>query len=319
MRSKKTAYIFRDVCGFIFILLLSACSTTLEIDAIRQSDSFASFQSADISVPFFAQEEFQCGPAALAMLLRWSSVDVTPEQLEPLVYVPARQGSYPQEIMAATRQFDRLPYVIKPSLLALIKELESGNPVLVFQNLALDWFPKWHFAVVTGIDVSANVVTLNSGTIENHKMTVEQFERTWQRAKKWAMVAMRPGQLPATAEPVNLIKAAAYFEKKQKLELSRSFYQSAVDRWPDQLIALMAMANASYQIGELATASQFYRKTIQVNEGYAPAHNNLALVLMEQGKLDEARQHAVLAVNIGGSRGEKYRETLEQIDKKFKK
>jgi len=311
----KAACVYRIASGFLFSILLSACSTTLEIDKIRSSPDFASHKPVNISVPFYAQEEYQCGPAALAMLLNWASVSVSPEQLKNLVYVPDKQGSFPLEIMAAARQFDRLPYVIKPDLSALISELESGNPVLVFQNLGLSWLPKWHFAVVTGIDLAANEITLHSGTIENHKMTLEKFERTWQRADKWAIVAMRAGQLPKSAEPLSFLKAVSYFEQHAKLNFAKSFYESAVQRWPDQPVVLMAMANISYRLKSFDTASEYYRKIISIDDSYAPAHNNLALVLIEQDNLSEAKKHALRAVSIGGKRSENYRETLNQLDR----
>lgn len=310
----KTA--FNSVCGFILLIFFSGC-TTLEIDRLRESTDLSSFQPVQLSVPFYAQEEFQCGPAALAMLLSWTDVDVTPQELKPLVYLPEKQGSFPVEIVAATRQFDRLPYVIEPSIAALFKELGAGNPVIVFQNLGLDWFPQWHFAVVTGVDVTNNQIVLNSGPIKNHKMTLDTFERTWSRADKWAMVAMKPGQLPVTASPARLIKAATYFERQNNLEFAKSFYESAVRRWPDKIMVLIALANISYQLGEFEIAGRYYQKSIELNPLFAPAHNNLAMVLMVQGKLLDAQRHAQRAVSLGGKRINNYQQTLLEIDQKL--
>src|SRR4051812_21920221 len=45
------------------------------------------------SVPFFPQEDYQCGPAALATALVHTGTKVSPEALVKQVFVPARQGS----------------------------------------------------------------------------------------------------------------------------------------------------------------------------------------------------------------------------------
>ena len=56
------------------------------------------------ATPFFPQEEFQCGPAALATLLVASGVAVTPEALAPEVFIPVREGSLSIELIGAARR-----------------------------------------------------------------------------------------------------------------------------------------------------------------------------------------------------------------------
>ena len=300
------------------LLLLCACTTTLEIDRLRQSGDLDILPPAEINnVPFYAQQEYQCGPAALAMVLSWSGVSVTPQQLVPLVYVPERKGSFQAEIAAAARNYGRIPYVLKPGFRSLMREINAGHPVLVFQNLGLDWIPNWHYAVVTGINPARNQIVLHSGTIERHVLSLETFERTWQRANKWALVVMRPNEIPASAEPLPYVKAISYFERKGDLELAKIAYQTAVDRWPRSLLSLMAMGNVYYQTGELKGAQRFYEKALEVNHDYAPAHNNLAQVLMEQGDLASAHHHATEAVALGGEHAKSYRETLTLIEKQL--
>src|SRR5215212_8494513 len=60
------------------------------------------------AVPFFPQEDYQCGPAALATVLKHSGVDVTPDPLVSQVFLPARQGSLQLEMLAAARRYGRV-------------------------------------------------------------------------------------------------------------------------------------------------------------------------------------------------------------------
>ena len=89
------------------------------------------------STPYFPQEDYQCGPAALATLLVASGVDVTPESLAPEVFLPERRGSLALELVGAARRHGRLPYVLATTADEMVEELEAGRPVLVLQNLGV--------------------------------------------------------------------------------------------------------------------------------------------------------------------------------------
>src|SRR5690606_29823307 len=134
-------------------------------------------QIADL--PFFPQEAYQCGPAALATILVHGGLETTPEQLTPYVYLPERQGSLPVDIVATARSHGRLVHTLAPQLDALLKEVAMGHPVLVLQNLGLDWLPRWHYAVVKGYDLDAGELLLNSGQHEDYALKLATFERTW--------------------------------------------------------------------------------------------------------------------------------------------
>ena len=83
--------------------------------------------------PFFPQEEYQCGPAALATVLNVAGVAAAPDDLVDQVYLPKQHGSLQIELLAATRRADRIPYRFEPTLVALRAELDAGRPVLVLQ------------------------------------------------------------------------------------------------------------------------------------------------------------------------------------------
>src|SRR5262245_10408279 len=67
-------------------------------------------------VQFFPQQEFQCGPAALATMLNQRGVRVTPRQMKDRVYLPGRQGSLQVELVAAAREQGMLVYPLRPRL-----------------------------------------------------------------------------------------------------------------------------------------------------------------------------------------------------------
>src|SRR5687768_10256333 len=150
------------------------------------------------ATPFFPQNKYQCGPAALATVLAASGVDVTPEALVPRVYLPARRGSLQVEMEAAPRAYGRLTYPMSPNMDSILAELDAGRPVLVLHNYGLPILPRWHYAVVNGYDSASDRFVLRSGRERRQEWRARTFMLAWHNGRRWAMVVLRPGEIPAS-------------------------------------------------------------------------------------------------------------------------
>lgn len=253
-------------------------------------------------VPFFAQDEYQCGPAALATVLAYSGLDITPQELAPRVYLPGRKGSLQLELIAAARRYGRIPYAIRPTLPALAAELQAGRPAVVFQNLGLASVPVWHFAVMIGYSEADDLVLLRSGRDERREMSAYNFVRTWELGGRWALVALRPGELPVTDDPEGYLRAVAAAEEVLEPAALTEAYRAAVQRWPDDAIARFGLGNALRASGAVAAAVAEYRTLLSAHPGDRAALNNLAdaLNLLGCGDAALAAVDAALAASGPG-------------------
>lgn len=302
----------------VLLLGLAACASTPQSQALRQTlqderpDALPR-QALISDLPFFAQDDYQCGPAALATMLVHSGSPSTPEALVPMVYVPARKGSFQPEMSAAARSHARLVYTLEPQLETVLAEVAAGHPVLVLQNLALNLLPRWHFAVVKGYDLERGRLVLNSGRYEDYEVSLTTFERTWARASHWAQVVLPPDTLPVSAEPQPLFAAIVALQESGQSATAALAYGSGLARWPDNLELLMGAGNLAYAVGDGAAALARFERLTRLYPDYAPAHNNLALLLQEQGEHERALQHAQSAVTLGGPFLEQYQATLQGL------
>lgn len=292
--------------------LIAGCAST---PANRLPEAGAPGLPASVeitAVPFYPQEDYQCGPAALAMALTQAGRGTTPEALVPQVYVPARQGSLQAEMLAAARRHGLLAYPLAPRLEDLLREIAAGNPAVVLQNLALDWAPRWHYAVAVGYDLKAREIVLRSGTTRRLSMALDTFERTWARSGRWAMLALPPARLPATASESAYVAAAAALERVAPADAQRA-YETALERWPASAAARLGQGNAAYALHDLEGAAKAYARATRDHPDAADAWNNLAQALLELGRREAALAAAQRAVALGGPHAVAYRETLEDI------
>lgn len=240
-------------------------------------------------VPFFPQQEHQCGPAALAAMITAQGRITTARQLTREVYIPRRKGSLQIEMIAAARSRGLINYRIKPDLQSLLAEVSTGNPVLVLQNLGLGWMPQWHYAVAVGYDLADRSIILRSGKRPRHRMPIATFDNTWQRSDRWAMVILAPDRMAATAVARPWLEAIHALEQSGRIEPALTAYRLAANRWPEDPLVLMTRANAEQTAGNHKISGGIFRQLIRQQPGNATVWNNLAYVLAAQDCAFEAR------------------------------
>ena len=271
-------------------------------------------------VPFFPQQDYQCGPAALATALVHAGVKITPDELVEQVYLPARQGSLQVEMLAAPRRYSLVSYRLAPRFDDLLRELAAGNPVIVLQDIGQGFTVKWHYAVVVGYDYAAGELYLRSGETRRLAVPFTVLEYTWKKSNYWAMVVMPPGRISATAAESAYLPAIAAMERVGNARATLSAYAAFLDRWPDNAGASIGLANQYHALGELKDAEAVLRRAAERHPGSVAVLNNLAQALSDQGRNAEALTFIERAAQPDSPFAAAVRETrasiLQRLEKK---
>ena len=297
--------------GLLLVSVLGACATPQTSRLLAEGGHLP--QRAEVAgVPFYPQERYYCGPAALAMVMTWSGDPVTPDALVPEVYTPSRQGTLRNDMVAAARRRGRLAVQVS-DVRSLLAEITAGNPVVVFQNLALDWFSQWHYAVAYGYDLEKREIVLHSGTDARLVTDLYAFERTWKRGDYWGLVVLPPERLPATADERSVLDAAAGLERTGHHREAASAYLAILSRWRESFPAWMGLGNTLYAQKDFSGAARAFREATRRRPKAPAAWNNLAYALAAEGQHAEAQRAAEEAVRLAPESPHIYRDTPQDI------
>lgn len=315
---RKASKNARAIAGvFVCALILSGCAGLVpQTAALREGLPQGLPANVELTqVPFFPQTEYQCGPAALATALGSFGAKVTPEELVSQVYLPERKGSLQIEMLAAARRHGMVSYQLAPRFEDLLRELAAGNPVIVLQNLSFG--EGWHYAVAVGYDYAKGDLILRSGITERETLNFGVHEFVWKRSGYWAMVALPPDRMPATADEGRWLSAIAALERADGALPARTAYQNFLKRWPANVNASIGLANAHYVLKDLGEAENVLRQAAQREPDSVIVLNNLAQALSDQGKDEEALSFIERAVAAGGPFGEAAQKTRTGILEKM--
>lgn len=286
----------------LLALLLSACMTPQALDLRVQPP-----QSAELSsVPFYAQRQYECGPAALAMVMTHLGSAVTPEELAPSLYIPGREGTLTDELVAQSRLRGFVPERLAPDLRVIAQAVADGSPVIVFQNNGLFWYPIWHYAVVIGVDAVRGEVILRSGEQQRLVLTWSVFDRTWSRSGRWA-IRLLPVQAewPASVSSSVVTRQLLVMAKTAAPELALAGLRRGLQRWPEEVSLWLALAQVSEQKAGLVSAERVLREGLTALPESPWLLNNLADVLIRSGRPQPAlalAQRAVLQLDRAETR-----------------
>lgn len=269
-------------------------------------------------VPFFAQDDYQCGPTSLATTLRFAGVPVIPDDLVPEVYLPARHGTLQVEMLAAPRRHGMVSYRLDGSLESVLGEVAAGNPVIVLQDFGVWPVKIWHYAVVIGYERASHRVIMRSGLNRRQEAPFAALEYTWKGSDRWAMVTLPPGRIPATAEAGRYTQAVVDFARVAPAAASRRAYEALLARWPGTLAAQVGLANALYSSGDLGGSEAVLRDAAARHPDSVAVLNNLAQVLSDEGRLDEALATIERAARDAGPYAAAVEATRRSIEKRRK-
>ncbi|EWH10866.1 hypothetical protein DS2_06231 [Catenovulum agarivorans DS-2] len=261
------------------------CSSTPQTQSLIHNppSSLNNQLTKQLNVPFFAQQDYFCGPTTLAEIFNYYGHSTTPEQVAPTVFLPKRQGSLQIEMTAATRKNGLLAYSVNGSLEQLVQLVHDNIPVIVLQNLSVEWQPLWHYAVVIGFDIPRKKIIMHSGTNQARAVDMAVFERTWRRADYWLLAPLTIEKNSQALEPLTYLTAAHDFSKVKQHSHAVNFLQQAIINWPDYWLSYFMLANHYLQQQQPELALKWFSQGLEYGKTHTDYLNNYAYTLSQLG------------------------------------
>jgi ABC-type bacteriocin/lantibiotic exporter with double-glycine peptidase domain len=183
MTKKGSAHAGPTSLSFLFLLLLLSCagsSSSLPTKGTRIVEG----------VPFYSQEEYQCGPASLAGVLNYYGVKVTPADIAAEIFSRHARGTLDMDMVFYTQKKGLKAEPYSGSVEDLRRCIDSRQPLIVLIDHGFWVYQKSHFMVVVGYDEKG--VMVNSGKEEHKFLSQDSFSKTWERTKFWTLKITPP-------------------------------------------------------------------------------------------------------------------------------
>ena len=102
------------------------------------------------------------------------------------------------------------------------------------------------------------------------------------------------------AGPATHVAIAQWYEQQKKTAEAETEYQTALKEMPDFLPALLGYAHLQDQLGKSKEAIELYQHAIRAHPEQAAAHNNLGLCYARQNRLDDTVAAMSRAIQLDG-------------------
>ena len=257
----------------LFLLLVGCATQSRQTRALLDAPPDVAPTRVLSQVQLVHAPEGYCGPAALAMASGLSDVTATKGML-----MTGGRGTLPTDMLGATRRLGRLGVQLE-NLAQITREVDAGHPVIVFQNLGLSWWPRWHYAVVVGYDLPRQEMILHTGPQSFRREPMTFFERSWKLGGYWAVVTLPPDQLSASASEVAHLQGAVGLEQAGRDREALTAYRAILGRWPNSLGGLIGAGNVSYKQNMYSESVLFLRSAVKAHPGSVEARHNLDIAI----------------------------------------
>jgi ABC-type bacteriocin/lantibiotic exporter with double-glycine peptidase domain len=169
--------------SIIVLFLIASCTTTQNIT-----------QTQDIQmihdVPFYPQEDYQCGPASIASVMGYWNVHVDPDEIGKEIFSKSAGGTVTIDMMLYAEKKGFHVDQLKGSMEILKNSVDSGYPIIVLVDYGMSVIQINHFMVVTGY--SNGGVIVHSGKFPNRVISQKDFLSAWKKTDYWSLLIKKP-------------------------------------------------------------------------------------------------------------------------------
>lgn len=175
--------VYKRYTEIVFVLvMLCGCASVAGVPDLGGGSSLRIIEN----VPFFPQEDYQCGPASLASVLNYTGVSVTPDEIGKAIYSESARGTLNIDMLiyARTRGIEASHY--RGAWDDLRRKIDSGFPLIVLVDQGFSLFQANHFMVIIGYGDDS--VVAHSGKHEREVIPREDFLKSWEKAGFWTLL-----------------------------------------------------------------------------------------------------------------------------------
>lgn len=268
---------------FFIAQALTACATVpLQAKKVLEDPPQVARSHTIAAVPFIEQQTAQCGPTTLAMVLEHYGENPDLDVLVSQILTKNKNGSLQANMIGGARRQGMMAMTLN-SFSDLIKEIDAGHPIIIFENLALSWWPQWHYAVVYGYDLDRQEVYLHTGKEQSTTISFAHLEADWSMGDYWGLVVLPPKELSVSASELDHINSAAVLESIGKTTEAEQAYEAILSRWPQSLGTHLGLANIYYAkshykkaVDTLKRAQAFHPESKTLKHNYSVALKKLS-------------------------------------------
>jgi tetratricopeptide (TPR) repeat protein len=253
-----------------------------------------------------------CGAGSLATVLQHYGDPTTMEQWDNTL-PKTRGGVMTVDLLLAARQkgFDAQLVTGTPELIT--NELRNGRPVILMLQV-VDYPGKtydfFHYIVADGYDAERDLIRTQWGDRKGRWVSFERLESPWNGGGH-ATIVIRPRSDDDAVRPA--LAAAIALEDEGRHAEAAARYREILAAHPNSSVAWTDLGNAEVQLGNRAAAEDAFRKALALDASSRDAMNNLAWLLYQDQRLDEAESLARKAVAQPGPDSYLVLDTLARV------
>ncbi len=138
------------------------------------------------NVPFHQQETYQCGPSALASVLNYWNIPVTPEQIAEDIFSKSARGTLNLDMILYAQGKGLYAEQYRGSVESLKTDIDAGFPLIVMVDYGFSLYRQNHFMVVVGY--SDQGIIAHTGREKEEGILWYDFLRTWEKTGYWTLL-----------------------------------------------------------------------------------------------------------------------------------